>query len=117
MLFGTCLPGPQNDQEIKQRIGRAKTVFGNMKNVLLSHKPKNPVSCLQDYEYYVWPVSLYGCETWTISKTTKKRLTAVEVWFMWRMIRISRTEKISNLEVYRAGCVHIQHTLVKIVKK
>ena len=31
---------------------------------------------------------LYGCETWTVSKTMKARLQAAEMWFYRRMLKV-----------------------------
>jgi len=39
----------------------------------------------------------------------KDRLMAVEVWYLWRMLRISWTEKISNDEVLQEA--EVQHTV------
>ena len=45
---------------------------------------------------YMMAVFMYGCETWTISKEKENRLKASEVWFLWRMLRISYESKIRN---------------------
>ena len=95
----------KSEHDIKLRIGKAKTVFGNMKNVLLSHRI-NLTTRLRVLHCYVWSVLLYGCETWKISKVMKDRLMAVEVWFLWRMLKISRMEKRSNEEVFQEAGVH-----------
>ena len=60
-----------SDHDIKQRIGKAKTVFGDMKNVLLSR-----IISLTTKLRVLLYVLLYGCETWTVSKTIKDRLVA-----------------------------------------
>ena len=57
----------KSERDIKQRIVKAKTAFGNMKNVLLSRRI-NLSKRLQVLYCYVWSVLLYGCESWTISK-------------------------------------------------
>jgi len=104
----------KSEHDIKQRIGKAKTVFGNMKNVLLSHRI-NLTTRLRVLHCYVWSVLLYGCESWTISKVMKDRLMAVEVWFLQRMLKISRTEKKSNEEVFQEAGVH--RTLLKCIRQ
>ena len=60
---------------------------------------------------------LYGCETWTISETMKERLRAVEMWFLRRMLKISWTEKKSNLEVRRAAGVQLQRMLMMTIRQ
>jgi len=85
----------KSKHDLKQKIGKAKTGFGNMKNVLLSHRV-NFTTKLCVLHCYIWSVLLYGCETWTISKVIEDRLMAIEVCFLRRMLKISWTEKKSN---------------------
>ena len=54
---------------------------------------------------YMWSVSLYGCETWTVSKTVQKRLQAAEMLFLRRMLKTLWTEKKSNQEVLNMAVV------------
>ena len=39
---------------------------------------------------------MYGCEAWTIPKQAQKKLEAVEMWFLRRMMKISWMAKKSN---------------------
>ena len=48
---------------------------------------------------YIWSTLQYGVETWTITGSMAKRLSAFEMWCYRRMLRISWTEKVSNEEV------------------
>ena len=48
---------------------------------------------------YIWSTLQYGVETWTITGSMAKRLSACEMWCYRRMLRISWTEKVSNEEV------------------
>ena len=47
-------------------------------------------------ECYIEPILTYGCESWTISKQAQKKLEAVEMWFLRRMMKISWMAKKSN---------------------
>jgi hypothetical protein len=47
----------------------------------------------------VFPVVLYGSESWTLSKADKKKLDAFELWVWRRLLRISWTEKRTNASV------------------
>src|SRR5215470_5671173 len=47
----------------------------------------------------VWPVLLYGCETWTMRKTEKTRLEALEMWIWRKMARVNWKDKATNEEV------------------
>ena len=50
---------------------------------------------------YIYPVLMYGSETWTLASDTKKRLDSCEMWFFRRLMKIPRTEIISYKEVLR----------------
>ena len=49
----------------------------------------------------VWPVVMYGCETWTLRKAEIDKLEALEIWIWIRLENISWEEKIRNEEVLR----------------
>ena len=49
---------------------------------------------------YMVNITIYGCETWTISRDMIKKLEALETWFYRRMLRVSWKEKVTNVEVY-----------------
>ena len=48
---------------------------------------------------YIWLMSLYGSETWTLTKVIQNKVEAYEMWIYRRMMRISCTEHKSNEEV------------------
>ena len=47
----------------------------------------------------IWPVVLYGCETWTMLTAEIDKLKALEMWLWRRLERISWMDKKSNEEV------------------
>ena len=44
----------------------------------------------------VFPVVMYGCESWTIRKAEDQRIDALELWCWRRLLRVPWTAKISN---------------------
>ena len=56
----------KSDQEIKRRIGIAKTVYKKMEQVLHS-KTVTIATRLRLLKCYVWSTLLYCCEAWTIN--------------------------------------------------
>ena len=44
----------------------------------------------------VFPVVLYGCETWTIKKAERPRIDAFELWCWIRLLRVPWTARRSN---------------------
>ena len=49
----------------------------------------------------VWPVVLYGCETWTLLQDEIERLEALEMWLWRRMEKIRWMDRIRNEEVWK----------------
>ena len=44
----------------------------------------------------VFPVVVYGCESWTVKKAEHQRIDAFEVWCWKRLLRVSWTARRSN---------------------
>ena len=55
----------------------------------------------------VFPVVMYGCESWTVKKTECRRVDAFELWCWRRLLRVPWTARRSNqsiLKVISPGC-------------
>ena len=55
----------------------------------------------------VFPVVMYGCESWTVKKTEHRRIDAFELWYWRRLLRIPWTARRSNQSILKEispGC-------------
>ena len=55
----------------------------------------------------VFPVVMYGCESWTVKKAERRRIDDFELWCWRRLVRVPRTERRSNQSVLKGispGC-------------
>ena len=55
----------------------------------------------------VFPVVMYGCESWTVKKAEGRRIDAFELWCWRRLLRVPWTSRRSNQSILReisAGC-------------
>ena len=55
----------------------------------------------------VFPVVMYGCESWTIKKAEHRRIDTFELWCWRRLLRVSCTARRSNLSILKEispGC-------------
>jgi len=55
----------------------------------------------------VFPVVMYGCESWTVKKAERQRIDAFELWCWRRLLRVSWTAKRSNQSILKEispGC-------------
>ena len=79
-------------------MAQAKASFQNMKSILTNKRlslgvRKRVLQC------YIEPILLYGCESRSMTKQTLTSIEAMEMWFLRRMLRVSWTEKRTNLEI------------------
>ena len=49
----------------------------------------------------VFPVVMYGCESWTVKKTERRRTDAFELWCWRRVLRVPWTARRSNQSILK----------------
>ena len=49
----------------------------------------------------VFPVVMYGCESWTVKKTERQRIDAFELWCWRRLLRVPWTARRSNQSILK----------------
>ena len=49
----------------------------------------------------VFPVVMYGCESWTVNKAECRRIDAFELWCWRRLLRVLRTARRSNQSILK----------------
>ena len=92
--------------EIKRRLLLGRKVMTNLDNILKSRDITLPAKvCL--VKAMVFPVVMYGCESWTIKKAEHRRIGAFEVWCWRRLLRVPWTARSSNQSILKEislGC-------------
>ena len=66
-------------------------------------------------EARVFPVVIYGCESWTIKKAECRRTDATELWCWRRLLRVSWTVKRSNQFILKE--INIEYSLEGLMLK
>ena len=65
----------------------------------------NKISCTSvtiiNYTSMVFPVVMYGCESWTIKKAEQQRIDAFELWCWRRLLRVPWTARRSNQSILK----------------
>ena len=86
--------------EIKRRLLLERKAMTNLDSVL---KPKDitlPTKfCI--VRAMVFPIVMYGCQSWTIRKAEHKRIDAFELWCWKRLLRSCQTAKRSNQSILK----------------
>ena len=49
----------------------------------------------------VFPVVMYGCESWTVKKAERRRIDALELWSWRRLLRVPWTARRSNQSIQK----------------
>ena len=49
----------------------------------------------------VFPVVMYGCESWSVKKSGYQRIDAFELWCWWRLLRVPWTARRSNQSILK----------------
>ena len=97
-LGQTIAENGSTDTEIRKRIEIARKSFVNMSDVLTSKSLKIETR-KRMARCYVLSTFLYASETWTCNKLMMDKIEAFEMWMLRRMLKISYTEHVTNVEV------------------
>ena len=74
--------------EIKRHLLLRRKAMTNLGNVLKSRDITLPTKFLL-VKVIVFPIVMYGCESWAIKKAEYQRIGAIELWWWRRFLRIS----------------------------
>ena len=92
--------------EIKRRLLLGRKVMTNLDSIFKSSDIALPTKvCL--VKAMVFPVVMYGCESWTVKKAERRRIDAFELWCWRRLLRVPctvRRSKQSILKEISPGC-------------
>ena len=102
--------------KFKRRLLPGKKVMTNLDSILKDITLPTKV-CL--VEAMVFPVVMYGCESWTVKKAEHRRIDAFELWCWRRLLRVSWTASKSNQSILKQispGC-SLEGLMVKLKLK
>ena len=81
--------------EIKRRLFLGRKVTTNLGSILKSIDITFPTK-VHLVKAMVFPVVIYGCESWTIKKAERRRIDAFKLWCWRRLLRVSWTARRSS---------------------
>ena len=86
--------------EIKRHLLLGRKAMTNLDSILKSRDITLPTKvCL--VKAVVFPVVMYGCESWTIRKAEHQRIDAFELWCWRRLLRVPWTARRSNQSILK----------------
>ena len=98
--------GGDCSHEIKRRLLLGRKVMTNLDSIL---KTRDIILSTKVHlvKAMVFPVVMYGCESWTINKAEHRRIDAFELWCWRRLLRVPWTARRSNQSILKEislGC-------------
>ena len=92
--------------EIKRLLLLGRKVMTNLDSILKSRDITLPTK-VRLVKAMVFPVVVYGCESWTVKKAECRRIDAFELWCWRRLLRVPWTARRSNQSILKEispGC-------------
>ena len=86
--------------EIKRRLLLGRKVMTNLDSIFQSRDIILPAK-VPIIKTMVFPVVMYGCESWTINKAECQRIDAFELWCWRRLLRVPWTARRANQSILK----------------
>ena len=87
-------------QEIKRHLLLGRKVMINLDSILTSRDITLPTK-VRLVKAMVFPVVIYGCESWTVKKAECQRIDAFELWCWRRLLRVPWTARRYNQSILK----------------
>ena len=92
--------GGDCSHEIKRRLLLGRKVMTNLDSIFKSRDITLPTKVYL-VKAMIFPVVMYGCESWTVKKAESRRIGAFELWCWRRLLRIPWTARRSNQSILK----------------
>ena len=100
--------------EIKRHLLLRRTAVINLDNMLKSRDIALP-TMVHIVKAMVFPVDMYGCESWTIKKAEHRRIDVFELWCWRRLLSVPQTARRSNQSILKE--ISPEHSLEGLMLK
>ena len=94
--------------EIKRRLLLGRKAMTNLDSILKSRDITLPTK-VHLVKAMVFPVVMYGCESWTIKKAECQRIDAFELWCWRRLLRVPWIARRSNQSILKE--INLEYSL------
>ena len=86
--------------EIKRHLLLGRKVMTNLDSIFKSRDITLPTK-VPLVKAMVFPVVMYGCESWTVKKAERQRIDAFELWCWRRLLRVRWTARRANQSILK----------------
>ena len=98
IFLGPKITANGDSHEIKRCLPLGRKAMTNLDGILKSRDITLPTK-VHLVKAMVFPVVMYGCESWTIKKAECRRIDVSELWCWRRLLRVPWTERRSNQSI------------------
>jgi len=101
--------------KIKRRLLHGRKVMTHLDSIFKSRDITLP-TMVRLVKAMVFPVAMYGCESWTVKKAEHRRIDAFELWCWRRLLRVPLTARRSNQSILKEtspGC-SLEEVILKL---
>ena len=101
--------------EIKRRLLLGRKVMTNLGSIFKSRDNTLPTKG-HLVKAMVFPVVMYGCESWTVKKAERRRIDAFELWCWRRLLRVPWTARRSSQSILKeiSPAVSLEGMMLKL---
>ena len=106
IFFGSKITVDGDCHEVKRHLLLGRKAMTNLDSILKSRDTTLPTK-VHLVKAMIFPVVMYGCESWTVKKAEHQRIDAFELWCWRRLLRVSWTSRRSNQSILKEispGC-------------
>ena len=101
IFLGSKIPADGDcSHEIKRRLLLGRKVMTNLDSIFKTRDITLPTK-VRLVKAIVFPVVMYGCESWTVKKAECQRIDAFELWCWGRLLRVPWTARRSNQSILK----------------
>ena len=100
IFLGSKITDGDCSHEIKRRLLLGRKVMTNLDSIFKSRDVTLP-TMVHLVKAMVFPVVMYGCESWTVKKAERRRIDAFELWYWRRLLRVPWTARRSNQSILK----------------
>ena len=103
------------NHEIKRRLLLGRKVMTNL-DCILKSRDITLATKVRLIKAMVFPVVMYGCESWTVKKAERRRIDAFELWCWRRLLRVSWTARKSNQSILKeiSSGISLEEMMLKL---
>ena len=113
-LGSKITPDGDCSHEIKRWLLLGRKVMTNLESIFRSRDITLPTK-VHKVKAMVFPVVMYGCESWTVKKAEHRRIDAFELWCWRRLLRVPWTARRSNQSVLKD--INLEYSLKGLMLK